>query len=67
MKMRREEDTAFDVVAEMTYRGPGDGHPVVVRRSAADFVHQHQRVLGRVIENRARFEHLHHERRPVQC
>ena len=48
---------------QMAANGKGQRHAVEGRSAAPDLVHQHQRVFRRVMQNRRRFGHLHHEGR----
>ena len=44
-------------------RRPSDGKPVIGRCATADLVQNNQRPLRRLIHDRRRFHHLHHEGR----
>ena len=57
----REQGVGADGPRQMDGRGPGQREPVIGAGAAADLIHEHQAVRGRVVEDSRRFGHLHHE------
>ena len=59
----REQRERLYVFAHVMRGGPGERQTVEGARAAADLVHEHQAVLGRVMQDVRRLGHLDHEGR----
>ena len=59
--VRREQRQAAVLLDQVAQDGEGQRHAVEGRGAAADFVHQHQAVRRRVVQDRRRLGHLDHE------
>ena len=46
---------------QILHNRPGNRHPVISARTASYLVEQHQRPLGKIVQNSGRFEHFHHK------
>ncbi len=60
----RKQRAAPVAVVQMFEGGPGDGQAIIGRRTAPDFIEDHQRVFVGLIQDRRRFDHLDHKGRP---
>ena len=61
--VRREQGAATVHRVQVLDRRPGNGEAVERGRAAADLVENDQRARPRLVEDRRRFDHLHHEGR----
>ncbi len=61
--MRGEQRMTAVVREQMPRDGPGQREAVERRRAAADFVHQHETLRRRVVQDRGGFRHFDHEGR----
>ena len=61
--VRREEGVGVDAARQLHGAGPGQREAVEGARAAADLVHQHEALLGGVVQDRRGLGHFHHERR----
>ncbi len=61
--MRREQSEGMVLRRQLHGAGLGEGETVVGRGAAADFVHQHEAVPRRVVQDIRRLAHLDHEGR----
>ena len=63
LEVVRGEQGVGAQLGEAFCRSPGEGQTIEGAGPAADFVHQHQAAVGRVVQDIGCFAHFHHERR----
>ena len=56
-----KQGQGFDLIRQIFRAGPRQRQAIVGRGAAANFIHQHQAMLGGVMQNISGFGHLYHK------